>query len=492
MSIPRDVFAKRALPICLFAAGCSLLGLAVGCGKTTAEGEKGDAKTPPALAIQSDGEQGDGEQGDGEPSGENLRGESNADDAENAAVDVDGLLNVPDGTPQELIDYIVMLGRNAGHASSREQHARLNEAVVVAAEKILAAPDADDVTQIKALTAKQGALNILAYHQPEETEKRLTAFAAEALERGERILSQTKDDDARRMAGQFTLNLLAARAMDDSATEADVERLEAFTARCIEGTDDDVARQAFVSLFLLDATRLYQGKIEDPAPLIETAVAFLDRGTPGDEEFQQAIEFIGLFEQIGHASAAIQYRDRAFAIMKKSESPMAARFVSQFDEMPIAKRLALPGSTLAVEGRLADGSKFDWSRYQGKVVLIDFWATWCGPCLASLPELKKVHAQFAPHGFEVVGVSLDSEQKDLDAFLARSPLPWPVVANQAAGSDRDEPNAVRCGVEAIPMVVLVGADGKVIATGLHGEKLVAKLEELLGAAQPPADGNRVE
>ena len=85
----------------------------------------------------------------------------------------------------------------------------------------------------------------------------------------------------------------------------------------------------------------------------------------------------------------------------------ARRFVCIIDESKLV------GQPLVLTGNTTDGAAFNWAAYRGKVVLVDFWATWCGPCRREMPNVKALYEKHKAKGFEVVGVSLD---KDLDAL----------------------------------------------------------------------------
>jgi peroxiredoxin len=126
-----------------------------------------------------------------------------------------------------------------------------------------------------------------------------------------------------------------------------------------------------------------------------------------------------------------------------------------------------------------DGRPLSPAALKGKVVLIDFWAVWCGPCVAELPNVVKAYEKFHAAGFEIIGISLDREgdrQKLLD-FTKANKMPWPQFYD---GQYWQNKLAVKYGVNSIPATYLLDREGNIAAKNLRGPALEAKLAELLG------------
>lgn len=107
------------------------------------------------------------------------------------------------------------------------------------------------------------------------------------------------------------------------------------------------------------------------------------------------------------------------------------------------------------------GKSFDVSAMKGKVVLVDFWATWCGPCVAKMPELKELYREYHDQGLEIVGVSLDQSEsegglKALKAFVAKNNVPWPMFYQ---GNGWESAFSKSWGIMSIPTVFIVDKKG---------------------------------
>jgi peroxiredoxin len=114
------------------------------------------------------------------------------------------------------------------------------------------------------------------------------------------------------------------------------------------------------------------------------------------------------------------------------------------------------------------GKPISVANYKGKVVLIDFWATWCGPCVAELPNVLKAYEKHHGKGFEIIGISLDQDQTKLTTFTKQKNMTWQQFFD---GKGWGNKLAAKYGVNSIPATYLLDGDGKIIAKNLRGEDL---------------------
>lgn len=124
-----------------------------------------------------------------------------------------------------------------------------------------------------------------------------------------------------------------------------------------------------------------------------------------------------------------------------------------------------------------DGSEVSMEKLRGKVVLIDFWATWCGPCVAELPNVLRAYAALHDKGFEIVGISLDSDRAKLDRFVQEKGMKWPQYFD---GKGWENEISSRFGIDSIPAMWLVDKKGMLVSTSVRG-RLEEAVEKALAA-----------
>ena len=124
-----------------------------------------------------------------------------------------------------------------------------------------------------------------------------------------------------------------------------------------------------------------------------------------------------------------------------------------------------------------DGKPIALSSLKGKIVMVDFWASWCKPCRQENPSIVKIYNKYKNSGFEILGVSLDENKEKWMEATKQDGLPWPQVSDLKGWQSAA---AQVYGIQSIPFTILVDKEGKIIEKNLRGEPLEAKLKEIFG------------
>lgn len=153
--------------------------------------------------------------------------------------------------------------------------------------------------------------------------------------------------------------------------------------------------------------------------------------------------------------------------------PKGAKHVAQFSE-PVVK--AKVGQLLAAfTAKDLNGKPLSLAQYKGKVVLVDFWATWCGPCVGELPNVKAAYKKYHAQGFDVVGISLDMNPGKVKSFIAQEKMPW----RQVWDGYWSGPLAKTFNIKAIPATLILDRQGRVSAINARDTSLEPAIRKAL-------------
>ena len=155
-------------------------------------------------------------------------------------------------------------------------------------------------------------------------------------------------------------------------------------------------------------------------------------------------------------------REKSLKILKElaaldDSDPKIARIVQKAQGQ--LKKMEALGKPLDMKFTAVDGREVNLSQMKGKVILIDFWATWCGPCVREIPSVKKTYDELHKQGFEIIGISMDSDKIKLESFLAKNDMPWPQFFD---GKGWKTSLAQEHGISSIPAMWLVDKKGNLV------------------------------
>ena len=348
--------------------------------------------------------------------------------AEDKPADLD---KVPDGTNEELMAYIKKV--MSVEPKSPEDMVKMKKALGKAADKILdATPTEQDLADIV-------RLRIRLLETPEEAK----AYVDKLAKNGETLTKAGKAELGRAMVSMSYLVKLQ--------TATDIDEFK----KAIEE-----------SLKYLGESKLQKGDLM-LAMTIGQSIEHIDDPKFAGETLEKIIAL---------------FKDGKF---EGEEKVRADKFAKRLEGT--LRRMKLVGNRIELEGNLLSGNKLDLAKFKGKVLLVDFWATWCGPCVGEIPNMKKNYEAYHDKGFEIIGLSCDDDQETVEKFVKEKEIPWGIVY----GDKTPSPSFEYYGISIIPTMILVGKDGKVISTTARGKELDKLLDAQFGATEKKA-GKKLE
>jgi len=315
----------------------------------------------------------------------------------------------------------------------------------------------------------------------EEMMRYLGEVAKVQVQAADQILSQIKpSDDLYDDAAKLKLeSLMMLGRMGDEKAAAD---MATFAQTLINSPSPELAKEAKRLVLVSEAQQMFATGTLDRGPaLVEKTAAMLAADPNDPQSAGLAMQLAGALEQMPGGEPLAQAAYKAFGpILATSTNERVRAMGDSF--AGTLRRLSLPGHPMEITGTLLNGKPFDQKSLVGKVVLIDFWATWCGPCVAEIPNVLQQYEKYHDKGFEVIGISLDQDREALEKFVAEQKVPWPILFEKPDGDGWQHPLSTFYGISGIPTVILIGRDGNVITLNARGEKLGQQLDLLFQKA----------
>jgi thiol-disulfide isomerase/thioredoxin len=303
---------------------------------------------------------------------------------------------------------------------------------------------------------------------PEKLAK-LNAARADVLEE---VIGLAKDEDRETWIRQYAETVSAA--VQSGGFPEGVDRLKKLATQLakVEGQEGLVAFVGFRAL-QTDYNQSLQTAKEAQIPKIHTAwVEGLESLVKANSQLPETAEpMLALAQELeisGKEKEAIEWYGKV---------------VDSFPESPFAKkaqgavrRLEAIGNRWMISGATIDGKSVSSAALANKVVVVQYWATWCDQCKQDFATLKSLQNKYGKQGFQVVGVNLDSNRDDALQVLKSSSLPWPTL-HESGGFESRFANEM--GVFTLPLMILVDKQGKVVSRNITADELDGEIRKLL-------------
>lgn len=305
----------------------------------------------------------------------------------------------------------------------------------------------------------------------------MKSLAGVSVEAANKILPQVKVDDPL-YAEAAMMKLESLMMLGRIGDEAAAKEMADFAATLATSPNAELANEAQRVVLVAEAQKIFaSGSATGGEAVVQKAAAMLTADPDDMKTAGLAMQLAQAFEQLPGGEPVAMAAFKAFGpLFAKSGNPRIKQMGESF--AGTLRRLSLPGNPMAIKGTLLNGQPFDQKSLAGKVVLVDFWATWCGPCVAEIPNVLEQYEKYHAKGFEVIGISLDQDRGALEKFVADQKVPWPILFEESEGDGWQHPLATYYGISGIPTVILLGRDGNVITLNARGERLGEELAKL--------------
>ena len=382
-------------------------------------------------------------------------------------VSVDEKLKVPSGTPDELHSYMSELRSfSLRTAKSAEEYygflKKKSASTIEAANKIL--EHAESTAEHKTSAVKD---QMSAYY----TNLHLGEKANEAMDSMKKLVEKVEKEDIyadiRKEVNAMHLNARITQMRNGIGNAEKDIKAEFETLH--KDVNDYLAKTEWKNEFssmahgMLEAGSKVYGKGTERLKGLESMVSDYKKAVP--EGFHKTLEGVG--RRASLEGMPMELETVSIDVKKLVDDYAKADDPEKFDTEAWLK-----------ENPVKD---FKLDSLKGKVVLVDFWATWCGPCLAEVPNMLEQYNKYHDKGFEIVGYSCDQNITDLIKFVGKEKTPWIVCSSKLAKEAGVNDYYQHYGVQGIPTMILIDKEGKAIHINARGNELNEQLEKIFAA-----------
>ncbi len=294
----------------------------------------------------------------------------------------------------------------------------------------------------------------------------------------------------------------AGDAAESAAVATDTASAEAYAqlqTELLEIQKTATTQPKMIEAVALAASKLegfiaaYPGTEEAKDAKLQLGMMFASVG-----QFDKAVPFLGDYVKVGdkadervgyaHFYLAESYKSldkfekakEQYKIFIEEYAHVNPQFLTaaqgSLEDLDVLKTLAVGNEPIPFSVEGLDGKKLSLADFKGKVVLLDFWATWCMPCKVEMPNVIRIHKKFNEKGFEIIGISLDNNKTAVESFIKDNEMVWPQFFD---GKGWQNTVAQQYRVRSIPATYLIDKNGKIRYRSLRGKELEAAVEKLL-------------
>lgn len=298
-------------------------------------------------------------------------------------------------------------------------------------------------------------------------------FKEAIIDAAGRVEASDANEKLKGIASEKKLQWLHAISMEDDAPEK-IEAAVKAARPLLDHEREEVRQWAQFIVLEADTLDVDDLEIEKVPPLLERLDEYFAEARLGDEHLRLASATIHAVNRIDVEDREDYFQRFGEQFQRSSSRKLASYGKKLQGDSGSSAMEGLVGKPLEIKGQTGLGTPIDWASYRGRYVLVDFWATWCGPCMRAAPDIRALYDRHHEQGFDVVGVNLDRDAEALAKYLDKENPPWVNVVGDDAKGLAEELN-----IRGIPALLLIDKEGNVIAASHSVSDIASKLKKAL-------------